>query len=71
MPPEYAQGNRKVYVESIAKAKQAYSKDCTMQAEGAEAVRATLARFIPEVQQTDIDLAKTYSNDYLPDKAGR
>jgi NitT/TauT family transport system substrate-binding protein len=70
MPPEYAQGNREVYVASIARAKEAYSKDGAMQADGAEAVRAVLAQFIPEVQQADIDLAKTYSNDYLPGKVG-
>lgn len=70
MPPEYAQGNREVYVASIARAKEAYSEDGAMQADSAEAVQAVLAQFIPEVQQADIDLAKTYSNDYLPGKIG-
>lgn len=70
MPPEYAQGNREVYVESIATVKETYSKDGAMQADGAEAVRRMLAQFIPAVQQADIDLAKTYTNDYLPGKSG-
>jgi len=68
MPPEYTQDNREVYVASIASAKDSYSKDGVMQADGTEAVRAVLAQFIPEVGQADIDLAKTYSNDYLPGK---
>jgi NitT/TauT family transport system substrate-binding protein len=55
-------------VASIARAKNANFKDSAMQADGTEAVRAVLAQFIPEVQQADIDLAKTYSNDYLPSK---
>ncbi|MGH3753870.1 MAG: ABC transporter substrate-binding protein [Pseudonocardiaceae bacterium] len=70
MPPEYAQGSREVYAASIARAKEAYSEDGAMQADSAEAVQAVLAQFIPEVQQADIDLAKTYSNDYLPGKIG-
>jgi NitT/TauT family transport system substrate-binding protein len=70
MPPEYAQGNRTVYVESIARAKEAYSKDGAMTVDGAEAVRAVLTQVIPEVQQADVDLTKTYSNDYLPGTVG-
>ncbi|ASR34907.1 hypothetical protein BAY61_07850 [Prauserella marina] len=70
MPAEYSQGNREVYVESIAKAKDAYSKDGVMQADGAEAVRSVLAQFDKEIAGADIDLAGTYSNDYLPAKEG-
>ncbi|MBK1786209.1 ABC transporter substrate-binding protein [Prauserella cavernicola] len=66
MPEEYAQGNRDVYVESIAKVKEAYSKDGTLEADGAEAVREVLAQFIPEVERADIDVSTTFSNDYLP-----
>ncbi|MFF5992998.1 ABC transporter substrate-binding protein [Prauserella flavalba] len=70
MPEEYAQGNREVYVEAIGKVKDAYSKDGTIQPDGAEAVRSVLAQFIPEVERADVDVSGTYSNDYLPEKAG-
>ncbi|PXY24379.1 ABC transporter substrate-binding protein [Prauserella flavalba] len=70
MPEEYAQGNREVYVDAIGKVKDAYSKDGTIQPDGAEAVRSVLAQFIPEVERADVDVSGTYSNDYLPEKAG-
>ncbi|QUH06132.1 ABC transporter substrate-binding protein [Saccharopolyspora erythraea] len=66
MPPEYAAGDRQVYVRSIEQVKAAYSPDGRIEADGAEAVRSVLARFIPEVAGADIDLTRTYTNDYLP-----
>ncbi|PXY21696.1 ABC transporter substrate-binding protein [Prauserella sp. PE36] len=70
MPEEYAQGNREVYVEAIGKVKEAYSKDGTIQPDGAEAVRSVLAQFIPEIERANVDVSGTYSNDYLPEKSG-
>lgn len=70
MPAEYAEGDRELYVESIEHAKEAFSRDGVMQADGAEAVRSVLARFDPEIANADIDLSLTYSNDYLPAATG-
>ena len=66
MPPEYAAGDPAGYAQAIEQVKAAYSQDGRIAPDGAEAVRSVLARFIPEVGSADIDLAKTYSNDYLP-----
>jgi NitT/TauT family transport system substrate-binding protein len=66
MPAEYAAGNRDVYVKAIERAKESFTKDGVLKQDGAEAVRAVLAKFNPDVAQATIDLAKTYTNDYLP-----
>ncbi|MFI9507828.1 ABC transporter substrate-binding protein [Nocardia sp. NPDC052566] len=66
MPAEFAQDNRGVYVETIAKIKSGFSDDGVMSADGAEAVRKVLAQFDQAVAGAEIDLSRTYSNDYLP-----
>lgn len=68
MPPEYAAGDPAIYAKSIEQAKAAYSKDGAIQPEGAQAVNDVLSQSIPEVAGADIDLSKTYTNDYLPAK---
>jgi NitT/TauT family transport system substrate-binding protein len=66
MPAEYAGGDQASYVKSIQAAKDAYSKDGRIQADGANAVYKVLSRSIPEVGRAHIDLKKTYTNAYLP-----
>ncbi|ATL68911.1 ABC transporter substrate-binding protein [Nocardia terpenica] len=66
MPAEYAQDNRAVYIDTIAEMKDGFSRDGRMPAEGAEAVRKVLAQSDPEVAKADIDLSRTYSDEYLP-----
>ena len=66
MPAEYAAGDRDIYVQAIDRAKESYSKDGVMQADGAKAAYDVLAKFNPEVAKAKIDLARTYTNDYLP-----
>ncbi|QIS21310.1 ABC transporter substrate-binding protein [Nocardia terpenica] len=66
MPAEYAQDNRAVYIDTIAKMKDGFSRDGRMPTEGAEAVRRVLAQSDPEVAKADIDLSRTYSDEYLP-----
>lgn len=66
MPPEYAAGDRAIYVQAIERAKESFSKDGVLHPDGAQAAYAVLAKFNPEVAQAKIDLTKTYSNDYLP-----
>ncbi|MFI6031917.1 ABC transporter substrate-binding protein [Amycolatopsis magusensis] len=66
MPAEYAQGNRDVYVQAIGRAKESFSRDGIMPAEGAEAVHKVLSQFDKEIAGAPMDLSRTYSNDYLP-----
>lgn len=66
MPSQYAGDDPDVYVQSIQNAKDAYAKDGSIQADGAEAVYKVLARFNEDVSKAKVDLSKTYTNKYLP-----
>jgi len=65
MPPQYAGDDRSVYVASIDAAKKAYSPDGQIHEDGAKEVLSVLKQSIPEVGSANIDLSKTYTNEYL------
>lgn len=65
MPTEYVGGDRALYEATIATAKPTISPDGRMHAEGAEALRKMLAVSVPEVRDADINLADTYTNEFL------
>ncbi|MFC0433325.1 ABC transporter substrate-binding protein [Kutzneria buriramensis] len=66
MPAEYAGGDPGVYVTAIDRAKESFSADGVMPADGAKAAYTVLSEFNSEVAKAKIDLSSTYSNDYLP-----
>lgn len=68
MPPEYAAGNRKLYIDIIAKSKAMYPPDGRVNKAGAENALRVLAAFDTSVGNTKIDLAATYT-DVFVDKA--
>lgn len=65
MPKEFAGDDPALYVAAIATAKPTVSTDGRMHLEGAKAVRRMLAVSVPEVADADVDLAETYTNEFL------
>jgi sulfonate transport system substrate-binding protein len=65
MPPEYALGNRPVYVQAIAASKAMYSPDGRFLPGAAEAAYAVLKQFNPPVAAAKIDLSQTYTNAFV------
>lgn len=65
MPKQYAGDDPKIYVAAIKAAKSAYSPDGRIHDDGAKAVLSVLRQSSPEVGSADIDLSKTFTNEYL------
>ncbi|MDR7274999.1 ABC transporter substrate-binding protein [Catenuloplanes atrovinosus] len=65
MPEEYSAGEPEVYVAALDAAKDAYSQDGRVSTDGAEAVARVLGLSIPEVAETDIDVSKTFTNEFV------
>jgi NitT/TauT family transport system substrate-binding protein len=66
MPKDYYGNNKDLYVKALNASLPMFTKDGRMPADGPETVLKVLAAFNPSVKGKHIDLAKTYSNDYLP-----
>lgn len=66
MPQEFRGEDPSVYVQAIAAAKSTFALDGRMSPQEAKAARRLLALSIPEVRDADIDLAQTYTNEFLP-----
>ncbi|MSO45510.1 MAG: transporter substrate-binding domain-containing protein [Acidobacteria bacterium] len=54
-----------LFIEALANSMPMFSTDGAMPADGAAAVRATLAESMPKVRAATIDLSKTYTNDLI------
>jgi len=65
MPPEYALGNRAVYVRAIRASIPMYSPDGMIEREAAEIAHKVLMQFDPDVLKANIDLTATYSNGFV------
>lgn len=65
MPAEYAGPDRALYLTTIASATRTVSVDGRMSVAGAEAVRRMLAVSVPEVAAAEIDLAATFTNEFV------
>jgi len=65
MPLEFAGPDRNLYLTTIASAAGTISVDGRMSVAGAEAVRRMLAVSMPDVAGAEIDLAATFTNEFL------
>jgi len=77
MPPDYALGNKAIYVQSIKTGNKAiyvqsiktslpiYSRDGRFSAEAAETAYAVLKAFDPDVGNAKLDVSATYSNAFV------
>jgi len=64
VPETYLLGDRALYLFSYDKVKEAISPDGLISEAGAKATVTSLAAFDPAVKPAEIELAKTYTNDF-------
>jgi NitT/TauT family transport system substrate-binding protein len=64
VPESYLLGDRALYLFSYDKVKEAISPDGLISDAGAKATVAALAAFDPNVKPGEIDLARTYTNEF-------
>lgn len=66
VPTEFRVGDAQVELEAIRRAKPMYSSDGRVTMGSAQAVRRVLNESLENVRRADIDLSKTFTNEYLP-----
>ena len=64
VPEAYLLGDRALYLASFNKIREAIALDGLLPDEGAKTALKALASFLPEIKESRIDLAKTYTNDF-------
>lgn len=66
MPAPFRGDDPAIYLEALRHSKSMFSTDGVMPAEGAEAVLKVLSVSLGKVRNSHIDLAATYTNEFLP-----
>jgi NitT/TauT family transport system substrate-binding protein len=64
-PADFRGAETAHYVDALRNTMPMFSPDGMMSADGAESVHTVLARSIDKVRNAHIDLAKTYTNDFI------
>jgi NitT/TauT family transport system substrate-binding protein len=64
VPEAYLLGDRALYMFSFDKVKEAFSPDGMISEAGAKATLKSLAAFDPNIKPAEIDLARTYTNEF-------
>jgi NitT/TauT family transport system substrate-binding protein len=57
--------NGALYIDAVKSSMPMFSPDGTMDLKGAEAVKTLLAGSMDKVKTADIDLSKTYTNEFI------
>ncbi|SNS16213.1 ABC transporter substrate-binding protein [Actinacidiphila glaucinigra] len=66
MPSDYAQGGgQELYVKAIESTLPMFTKDGVMPEDGPETVERVLKAFNPNLQNAEVDLAKTYTTEFV------
>ena len=65
MPKDYYGGNKDIYVKALKASLPMYSPDGKMPAGGPEQVLKVMAGFNPNIKGKNIDLSKTYTNEFV------
>jgi NitT/TauT family transport system substrate-binding protein len=65
MPKDYYGSNKDLYIGALKASLPMFTKDGKMPADGPETVLRVLSAFNPSVKGKHIDLAKTYTNDFV------
>jgi NitT/TauT family transport system substrate-binding protein len=71
MPAEFRGEDPTLYVEALKSSMPMYSPDGMMAADGAESVHKVLVQSLDKVRDAKIDLAKTYTNEFVIVQTGR
>jgi NitT/TauT family transport system substrate-binding protein len=65
VPEEYLLGNKAMYLFAYNNVKSAYSKDGYISEAGAKTTLKALASFNPNIKPAEINLAQTYTNEFV------
>jgi NitT/TauT family transport system substrate-binding protein len=65
VPEEYLLGNKAIYLFAYNNVKTAYSKDGYISEAGAKTTLKALASFNPNIKPAEINLAQTYTNEFV------
>jgi len=65
LPPEYALGDKDLYVKSIAASKPMFSTDGRIPRAGAEIALRVLKQFDPQLREATVDVGKTFDNSFV------
>ncbi len=71
MPAEHVGPDRRLYEEALIAAMPVFNPDGAIRPEGAEAVRRVLSYSVPAVREAQIDLAGTFTNEFVEADLGR
>ncbi|MFF1544857.1 ABC transporter substrate-binding protein [Streptomyces sp. NPDC058291] len=70
MPADYSQGDKMLYSAAIKNTLPMFTKDGVMPTNGPETVEKVLKAFNPTIQNADVDLAKTYTTEFVEKATG-
>ncbi|MFJ6297298.1 ABC transporter substrate-binding protein [Streptomyces griseoviridis] len=70
MPADYKQGNGILYAKAIGSTLPMFTKDGVMPENGPETVERVLKAFNPNIKNAKIDLAKTYTSEFVEKAKG-
>jgi len=65
LPPEYALGDKDLYVKSIAASKPMFSTDGRIPRAGADIALKVLKQFDPQIREAAVDVGKTFDNSFV------
>lgn len=65
LPKEFISGDRETYIRAVENAKAIFSKDGLISEENVKTPLAVLKSFNEKVAAAEIDLSKTYTNDFV------
>jgi NitT/TauT family transport system substrate-binding protein len=65
MPKELVGPNRELYLAALKNTMPMYSKDGRMDPSGARAVLDVFMQSVPEIAKANVDLATTYTNEFV------
>lgn len=65
LPRDHFGEDRTAYREALLRSMEMFSENGQMPAGGPETVRKVLSTFLDRVRTADIDLSKTYTNEFV------
>jgi len=65
MPADYSQGDEALYAEAIKDTLPMFTEDGVMPANGPETVEKVLRAFNPNIKNAEVDLARTYTTEFV------
>ncbi|MGV9251055.1 ABC transporter substrate-binding protein [Streptomyces sp. NPDC003697] len=69
MPADYSQGDKTLYAEAVKSTLPMFTEDGVMPADGPQTVEKVLKAFNPNIKNAKVDLAKTYTTEFVEQAA--